>query len=468
MSRLGDYFFCGVGGSGMTPLALIIQARGGRVEGSDRALDQGRSAERFDFLRARGVLLHPQDGSGVRRAGQILVTSAAVEETVRDVQAARRIGAVVTTRARLLAELFNGAALSIGVAGTSGKSTTVGMIGWILHSAGKNPTIMNGADMKNFVAVDSPFASARIGEGEAFVSEVDESDGSIAFFEPRVAIVNNISLDHKSLDELRSLFRGFIAKAETVVLNLDNAETAALLPDLRPGRAATYSLAAAAQADFLAFSPVPSPTGIAFQVKARDTGEVVEVNLKVPGLHNVANALAALGVAKICGVALADAAAYLGEFSGIRRRLEVVGTVNEITVIDDFAHNPDKISATLETMHAFPGRLLVMFQPHGYGPIRLMRDALVDCFANRLHDDDVLLMPEPIYFGGTVDRSVGSSDIVSEIERRGRKALALPDRSACGDSLVKLARRGDRIVVMGARDDSLSQFARELLRRLTL
>ena len=113
-------------------------------------------------------------------------------------------------------------------------------------------------------------------------------------------------------------------------------------------------------------------------------------------------------------------------------------------MIDDFAHNPDKISATLETMHAFPGRLLVMFQPHGYGPIRLMRDALVDCFANRLRGDDVLLMPEPIYFGGTVDRSVGSSDIVREIERRGRKALALPDRSACGDSRVTLARRGDR------------------------
>ena len=157
---------------------------------------------------------------------------------------------------------------------------------------------------------------------------------------------------------------------------------------------------------------------------------------------------------------------YLGEFSGIRRRLEVVGTVNGITVIDDFAHNPDKISATLETMHAFPGRLLLMFQPHGYGPIRLMKDALVDCFANGLHDDDVLVMPEPVYFGGTVDRSVGSRDIVGEIERRGRKALAFADRSACGDSLVKLARPGDRILVMGARDDSLSLFAHELLQRL--
>ena len=449
----------------MTPLALIVQAGGGRVEGSDRALDQGRNTERFDFLRSRGVLLHPQDGSGIRRASQILVTSAAVEETIPDVQAARRIGAAVTTRAKLLAELFNAARLSIGVAGTSGKSTTVGMIGWILHRAGKNPTIMNGADMKNFVAAGTPFASARIGESGTFVSEVDESDGSIAFFAPRVAVVNNISLDHKSLEELRGLFHGFIAKAETVVLNLDNAETAALLPDLKPGHAMTYSLTDA-RADLLALSPTPAPAGIAFAVTARDSGDVVEVKLRVPGLHNVANALAALCAAQACGVALADAAFYLGEFSGIRRRLDIVGTVNGMTVIDDFAHNPDKISATLETMHAFPGRLLLMFQPHGYGPLRLMRGALVDCFANGLHSDDVLVMPEPVYFGGTVDRSVGSREIVTAIERRGRKAFAFPDRSACGDSLVKLARPGDRILVMGARDDSLSLFARELLRRL--
>jgi UDP-N-acetylmuramate--alanine ligase len=449
----------------MTPLALIVQAKGGRVEGSDRALDQGRNTERFDFLRSRGVLLHPQDGSGIRRAGQTLVTSAAVEETIPDVQAARRIGATVTTRAKLLAELFNAAPLSVGVAGTSGKSTTVGMIGWILHRAGQRPTVMNGAIMNNFVALDSPFASARIGDGKTFVSEVDESDGSITFFAPRVAVVNNISLDHKSLDELRKLFRDFVAKAETVILNLDNEETAALLPDLEPGQALTYSLAKA-EADLLASSLAPSSAGIAFAVTARESGEVIEVKLNVPGRHNIANALAALCAAKTCGVALADAAAYLSEFSGIRRRLEVVGCANGITVIDDFAHNPDKISATLETMHAFPGRLLLMFQPHGYGPIRLMKDALVDCFADGLHDDDVLVMPEPVYFGGTVDRSVGSRDIVTAVERRGRKALAFPDRSACGDALVKLARPGDRILVMGARDDSLSLFAQELLRRL--
>jgi UDP-N-acetylmuramate--alanine ligase len=319
--------------------------------------------------------------------------------------------------------------------------------------------------MKNFIDPGSPFASARVGDGNIFVSEVDESDGSIALFEPRVAVVNNISLDHKSLDELRTLFGGFTANAQTAILNLDNVETAALAADLKPGQAVTYSLLAA-PADLLASAPIAAPTGITFQVKARDTSETTTVQLKVPGLHNVSNALAALCVSRVYGVALAEAASHLGEFSGIRRRLDVVGTANEITVIDDFAHNPDKIAATLQTLHAFPGRLLVMFQPHGYTPIRLMRTVLVDCFVRGLNDEDILVMPEPVYFGGTVDRSVGSRELVCEIERHGRHAFAFPDRASCGDALVRLAHRCDRIVIMGARDDSLSHFAHEVLRRI--
>ena len=135
-------------------------------------------------------------------------------------------------------------------------------------------------------------------------------------------------------------------------------------------------------------------------------------------------------------------------------------------MIDDFAHNPDKIAATLKTLHAFPGRLLLMFQPHGYGPIRLMKNALVDCFVRGLNDEDVLVMPEPVYFGGIVDRSVGSREIICEIERHGCSAFAFPDRGSCGDALVRLARGGDRIVIMGARDNSLSHFAHEVLRRI--
>ena len=463
MNEGQDYFFCGVGGSGMTPLALIVLARGGHVEGSDRSHDQGRNAEKFEFLRARGVGLHPQDGSGPARRGQILVVSAAIEESVPDVQAARRLGLEVVTRAQLLSSLFNAAESGIGVAGTSGKSTTTGMIGWILERAARSPTIVNGADMKNFSGAGRLFASASLGSGPDFVCEVDESDGSIAFYRPNVAVVNNITLDHKPLDELRPLFRDFVGKAATAVLNLDNPDSGALVADA--ARAITFSLGDPA-ADLLAGSPVPSPTGITFTVTARTTGERAEVALKVPGLHNVANALAALCAARACGLSLGEAAAHLSEFSGIRRRFEIVGTARGVTVIDDFAHNPDKIAATLQTLQAFPGRLLIMFQPHGYGPMRLMRNDLVACFVDNLGPDDVLVMPEPVYFGGTTDRSVGSREIAGDIARDGRVALALADRAACGDRLVEWARAGDRVVVMGARDDSLSVFAMDVLRRI--
>lgn len=459
------YFFCGVGGSGMTPLALIVRSLGGVVEGSDRALDQGRNLARFDFLRAQGVGLHPQDGGGITRRDQTLVVSGAVEETIPDVQAARRLGAPIMTRAALLAELFNESPLGVGVAGTSGKSTTTAMIGWILTAAGQDPTIVNGAEMRNFVSTALPFASARAGHGPAFVAEVDESDGSIALFRPKIAVVNNISLDHKSMDELRGLFLGFVAGARTAVLNLDNPETRSLADGAAPGRVVTYSLADPA-ADLLAGPPRLRPAGVAFQVTARDSGERAEVDLKVPGLHNLSNALAALCAARACGVSLHDAAQALAGFSGVRRRLEVAGEAGGVTVIDDFAHNPDKIAATLDTLHAFPGRLLVMFQPHGFGPLRLLGAALVETLLQKLAPGDVLLMPEPVYFGGTTDRSVGSAAITGELARRGVDATALADRAACGERLIALARPGDRIVVMGARDDSLSDFAADLVQRL--
>ncbi|GBE43524.1 UDP-N-acetylmuramate--L-alanine ligase [bacterium BMS3Bbin10] len=465
MTRTRRYFFCGIGGSGMLPLAMIMHARGHVVEGSDRSLDQGRTAPKFEFLRARGIRLHPQDGSGISHADQILVTSSAVEDTVPDVQSARRIGADRTTRAELLAELFNAASHSIAVGGTSGKSTTTGMTGWILDRAGRRPTILNGAVMNNFITPDMPFASAVGGDRNFFISEVDESDGSIARFRPRIAVLNNIAIDHKPLDELRSLFRDFAETGETAILNLDNDETAAIAEEMASGKTITYSLTNP-RADLRAGDLAPAPDGIAFQVKERISGAAWPVNLPVPGRHNVENALAALAAAHASGIALEQACALLGSFKGIRRRLEVAGTVNDVTVIDDFAHNPDKIKATLATLHEFPGRLLIMFQPHGFGPLKLMKDTFIDCFAHGLEEVDILLMPEPVYFGGTVERVVTSQDIVRAIEARGREACALADRNACGEKLLELARPGDRIVVMGARDDTLSEFAAELLHEL--
>lgn len=465
MSPNKSYFFCGVGGSGMLPLALIVRARGAEVAGSDRSLDQGRLAQKFSYLQDRGVALFPQDGSGVTRAEQIVVTSAAVEETVPDVVSARRVGATLKGRAELLSELFNASALPIAIGGTSGKSTTTGMIGWILQATSRDPTVMNGAVMKNFATPDAPFASALVGAGPAFVSEVDESDGSIARYAPKIAVLNNVALDHKSMEELRRLFGDFVRKAETAVINLNNDEAAALGAALPAGKARTYSLSDA-NADLLARNITPAPDGVAFDAAPRGGGAPVRVSLRMPGAHNVSNALAALLAAEAAGVPLAEAAAALARFAGIKRRLDVIGSAAGVTVIDDFAHNPDKIAATLATLHTFPGRLLIMFQPHGFGPLRLMRSEFIACFADNLGPQDVLILPDPAYFGGTVDRTVTSEDIAAGVRAGGRDARAIAERAACGDALIAEARAGDRIIVMGARDDTLSTFAADLVTRL--
>lgn len=450
-----DYFFCGIGGSGMMPLALIVAGQGHRVAGSDRALDQGRTAPKFEWLRAKGIKLFAQDGSGITRAEQIVVASAAVEDTVPDIVSATTVGAQRMRRADLLADLFNGARQGIAVGGTSGKSTVTGMIGWIFHALGRDPTVMNGAVMKNFASPEAPFASALVGQGDAFISEVDESDGSIALYTPDIAVLNNIALDHKSMDELRALFGDFIGKARVAVLNIDNDEVA----KLPRGNAITYSLGG--QADLIGTEISERPDGVDFIANG------IPVSLKVPGRHNVSNALAAIAAAMAAGIPLEEAANAIGGYAGINRRMDVVGTANDVTVIDDFGHNPDKISATINTLHAFPGRLLIFFQPHGYGPLKQMGRELTASFANLMNDDDVLVLCNPVYFGGTVDRTVGSETIVDGVSAAGKRAEHFATREACGDRLVVLAKPGDRIIVMGARDDTLSTFAQSIFERLS-
>jgi UDP-N-acetylmuramate--alanine ligase len=463
MTEQQRYFFCGIGGSGMLPLALILRARGAIVEGSDRALDQGNLAAKFDYLCAQDMTLFPQDGSGLVSGDQTLVASAAIEDTVPDVKAALDLGCQRLTRAELLSQLFNDAEMRIGIGGTSGKSTTTGMIGWVLHQAGLAPTIMNGAVMKNFASEDALFASALVGSNKCFVSELDESDGSIALFSPTISLLNNIAHDHKSMEELYTLFGDFTAKANTAVLNMDDAESD-FLRNKFP-EALTFSLENPT-AHYRARDITPAPTAISFTIHEKASGETADVQLATPGRHNVANALAATCVARAAGVELQTIAAALTSFAGIKRRFEIVGTKAGVTVIDDFGHNPDKIAATLRTLHDFPGRLLVMFQPHGFGPLRKLKDDFITCFQENLYKEDHLLLPEPVYYGGTVDRSVSSQHIIAGVKQVHAQAEALPTRADCGDRLIELAQKGDRIIVMGARDDTLSQFAEDILNRV--
>ncbi len=477
-----SYFFVGIGGSGMLPLAEIVAAQGCTVAGSDRSLDQGRLGAKFEALAARGIGLYPQDGSGLVSDDQIVVASAAVEATVPDIIRATELDCARVTRAELLAELFNAAPVSIGVGGTSGKSTVTGMIGWILDQTGHNPTIMNGAVMKNYGS------GSRVGSERMFVSEVDESDGSIALYHPTVAVLNNVAVDHKSMEELRELFGSFLDRAGSAVVNADNAEALALFPEpVRPelveglffsgtlrenkDKASTSSARAdfcmtfgiSSKATLQATNITEHPDGVTFTVTHHPSKIACAARLAVPGRHNVSNALAAIGTVLRVGIRLEDAVAAIASFTGLKRRMETVGTANGIMIIDDFGHNPDKIAATLSALHAFQGRLLIYFQPHGYGPLKQMGRELADSFIANMKPEDRLLISDPAYFGGTVDRSVGADTLVSMV---GAQAEHIPVREDCGTRLIELARPGDRIIVMGARDDTLSLFAQSLLDRL--
>lgn len=460
------FYFCGIGGSGMLPLAQIARGMGHDVAGSDRSRDQGRTPEKFQWLEDHGFDLFPQDGSGITSENQVLIASAAVEDTVPEVARAKELGLARMSRAELLSELFNEAGYSVAVGGTSGKSTVTGMIAWILKETGYEPTVMNGAVMKNFTTPDNPFASARVGDPRIFVSEVDESDGSIALYEPTIGVLLNVSLDHKSMEELRVLFGDFVATAGCAVVNFDDEEAKFLAQK-------ASQLTSFAVRDQKADISVDldsidqSAFGLRAAVLDNRSREVFPLILPMPGLHNLSNALAAIAAVNAAGISVQHAAYALRSFAGLARRFDVVGTsARDITVIDDFGHNPEKCAATLRTLKAHPGRVIAFFQPHGYGPLRQMGDELAQTFARELGDDDLTIMCDPVYFGGTVDRSEGSERIIEMIKSHGGSGEHIASREACGDRIVELAKDGDRIVIMGARDDTLSDFARSVLERL--
>ncbi|MDG5747355.1 Mur ligase family protein [Qipengyuania sp. XHP0207] len=461
------FFFCGIGGSGMQPLAQILKGRGCTVEGSDRSFDKGHTPEKFAALERQGFGLHPQDGSGIVSKDQILVASAAVEDTVPDAKRAKELGCLRLTRAELNSILFNTSGAGLAVAGTSGKSTVTGMLGWILHAVGREPTIMNGAVMKNFVSPERPFASAVVGGQSLYVSEVDESDGSVALYRPAVGVLLNVSLDHKSMEELRQLFGDYLARSRISVINADDEEALALLPHAK--EVITFGIEQEkAQIGIVPGTIAEGPLRQAAMVVDRHDGSEHALRLNMPGRHNLSNALAAIAAAVASGIPVANAVEALAGFEGLARRFDIVGTtVSAITVIDDFGHNPEKCAATLRTLKSHAGRVIAFFQPHGYGPLRQMGDELAETFARELDRGDLTILSDPVYFGGTVDRSEGSERIVRLIEEHGGDTEYVPKRKAVADRIASLARPGDRIVIMGARDDTLSEFARDLFERLS-
>jgi UDP-N-acetylmuramate--alanine ligase len=291
------------------------------------------------------------------------------------------------------------------------------------------------------------------------VVETDESDGSVAEISPAIAVITNLSRDHKEIEETAKNFGRLLAQtSEAAVVNVSDPPLSrmSIPPALRLVRVAMEGAATWAPADLAASRIALDPSGVAYEAGG------VSVRVPLPGRVSVENSLHALAASHAAGIPLAQAAPALADFLGVRRRLERIGSVSGVDVFDDFAHNPVKIEAALEALRPH-GSFWVCYQPHGYGPTRFFADTLIEMFRRALRPGDHLLL-SPIYdAGGTADRSIRSEDLVQRLRAEGVEVSLAATREDATHAIRDGARAGDRVVVMGARDDTLPMFARRIL-----
>ncbi len=457
----GRFHYAGLGGSGMSALAQFQAMLGGTASGSDRAFDHGERPEFRAPLERLGIVIHPQDGSGIGPDCAALVVSTAVEEHVPDVAAARRHGVPIVHRSELLAHFVH-SMRAIAVTGTSGKSSVVAMVFEILRGAGRKPSVITGGDLVS-LHTDGLLGNAWYGGGDLLVVEADESDGSVVRYHPAFGVVLNLQKDHKEMDAVARMFETFRRQTRDTLV-VGEAENLALLAT--PNRANdggpehTLVFGFGSGADVAATDVKLDPAASHFEVDG------VAFTLPVPGHHNVENAIAAIAVCRAAGVPLGEMVAPLARFQGVTRRFQTLGVARGVEVIDDFAHNPAKLAAAIETAQRRAARVLAVFQPHGYGPTRFLRPDFVETFATTLRADDRLWLLEIYYAGGTAVRDFSSSDIVAEIAARGTRAAFAASREDLVRAIAAEARTGDLVLVMGARDPSLTVLAKEILSAL--
>jgi UDP-N-acetylmuramate--alanine ligase len=467
------YFFSGIAGAGMNPLAQLMRAWGHEVSGSDRGFDQGKEPELRARLLAQGIRLVPQDGRGLPAGLEKFVYSAAVERDTPEMVAARALpGIQLLPRPLLLAGLVSAADPGVAVAGTSGKSTVTGMIAWILRQASRPANILGGAALAG-EGVAGGFAAGPM--GGLLVAESCESDGTLVEYEPAIGLVHNITRDHGELDGLRQQFATFARRSSHLVANAGCVEARALAA-AHP-HAFTYDATTPGRPPLPGISPAPAPEGRradlileivsagpdrARGVLALRDGVEADLDLPQPGAHNLENAAAAVAVALQLGVPLARAAAALASFPGVARRFEVIGTTDTgIRVVDDYAHNGDKLRAAITAAQDGCDRLIAIFQPHGYGPARFLRPELREMLPRLLRPQDRFCYAGIYYAGGTVAKDISSADLAGDLPPALRCGHA-PDHPAVLQWAADQAMPGDTVLLMGARDPALPGLARAL------
>ena len=444
---IGTIHFVGIGGIGMSGIAEVMHNLGYTVQGSDIA-----DSYVIDGLRKRGIKVmigHSADNLG---DAAVVVTSTAIKRGNPEVDLALETRVPVVRRAEMLAELMR-LKSTVAVAGTHGKTTTTSMIAAMLDAGGIDPTVINGG------IINSYGSNARLGASEWMVVEADESDGSFLRLDGTIAVVTNIDpehLDHYgSFDAVKDAFVEFVQNVPfygAAILCLDHPEVQAILPRVKDRRIVTYGFSA--QADIRGDNVVSIPGGNRFDVTVRErdgsTRQITGIELPMPGRHNVQNAIAAIAVGLQMGMEDSDIITGFAKFGGVKRRFTNVGSVDGVTIIDDYGHHPVEIRAVLAAAReGVQNRIIAVVQPHRYSRL----GDLMDEFQQAFNDADIVYVA-PVYAAGEDPvEGVSAEALASGLKARGhRQARTISGPEELADLLAAEAQDGDMVICLGAGD----------------
>jgi len=437
-----SYFFVGVAGVGMSALAQFLAGKGALSCGSDRRFASKDGSVVKKQLEEAGVKCFLQDGSGISKNLSAVVVSTAIESGNPDTEAAQKLGIPIMHRSELLAQITQENP-TIAVSGTSGKSTVTGLIWHILNESKKDPSLLSGAGL-SVLEEQGKIGNAVAGNGW-LVAEADESDGTLIRYKPKIGIILNIDKDHKELNELQKLFEEFAGNVCDTLITNDVIHFAGT------------SFGWGDKCDFKGSGYTAKGTASQFKINGTD------FYLPLPGKHNAENALAAVAACVAAGVSIDECASALKTWKGIHRRSQIHHLKNDIILVDDYAHNPAKIAASIRSCQDFAkGKVLAWFQPHGYGPTKFLKDDFIKEISKALRPNDEMWFSSIYYAGGTADRSFDSNILSDAIPN----ASFISNRDDCLKEIASRAKPGDVILLMGARDPSLAEFAKSVIIRI--
>jgi UDP-N-acetylmuramate--alanine ligase len=445
--RCRSVHFTGIFGSGMSALAQYLRFQGISVTGSDRFHASEDTASIRRSLEVLGCAIAPQDGSGVNANTDVVCVSTAIEESNPDIAAARNHGLPILHRSDLLAAII-ATKKTIAVAGTSGKSTVTAMIFEFLTTCGKSPSLISGAGLRR-LEKQGLIGNTWSGGSDLLVVEADESDGTLVKYCPEATVILNVSKDHKSVDEIAELFETLASQSPWTASNADDPILASLPATVRFGRNGSASW----RPDHAQLLPT--------SVKLFKNG--VEYHLPLPGDHNLENLIAALCVCEQFGCEPSALANAVKNYEGVARRFSVTKTKQNVHVVDDFAHNPTKIAAAVLAARGLSGRILAVYQPHGFGPTRFLKDEYIATFRTAFWQHDALYLLPIYYAGGTAQKNISSEDIINGLGLVAFNAQALSGRDELLTRLQADAKPEDCILLMGARDPSLPSLVKKVV-----